>query len=82
VTFDLGEQNLTLAESGRKHAAQAGLDEAEATKGLEFDASTDGFAEASVSATVKGGTLTAYGRYAWEGMKGWAAGLRYRKTLK
>lgn len=80
--------DLSILRSAQEHATEAGLDEAQKRKEVAVDATPDSV-EGSVSATVtggprifKGGTVTAYGRYAWDGVKGWAAGLRFRKTLK
>ncbi len=87
-----GQAVTDLLKSAEKHAADAGLEEAEKTKALEIDASSQGEVEASISATVtkappalgwfNGGTITAYGKYAWEGAKGFVWGTRYKKELK
>ena len=66
------DQNLTLLEqaniSARRQALEAALDTAPQAS-LEAEVTpTD--AEARISTTVKGGTLTAYGRYAWAGFYG------------
>lgn len=70
MTHDLGEQNLTLLESGRKAAAKAALDAVEqGEKEIEVEALTTGEIEAGLNVPItggpkwiKGGTFTGFVR--------------------
>jgi hypothetical protein len=84
---DLGEQNLTLLEQGRKSAVKAALDQVEqGDKEAQIEILSTGDVEASISAPItkapkgfgwlKGGTVTAFGR-----LREKVAGIRMKKSL-
>lgn len=86
----MSDDQLTLLQQAQRHAATQALDAVEAAKAasLRVEVTTDGAVEGSVSDVVtggpkwlRGGTLTAYGKYAWAGVKGAVAGLRFTKKL-
>ena len=78
------DQDLTLLEQANISARRQALEDAlnTAPQGSLDAEVTMTDAEGSISTTVKGGTLTAYGRYAWAGAKGWLAGVRFKKPMK
>lgn len=82
MTRDLGEQNLTLLEQGRRAAAKEALDHVEAgNHELHLDATTDGEFEASINAPVKGFTVSAFVRAPIKTIKQTVAGFRLSKKF-
>lgn len=82
MTHDLGEQNLTLLEAGKKAAAKAALDEVEqGAKELQVEATTAGEIEASINAPVKGFTVSAFVKAPIKTLKQAVAGVRVSKKF-
>ena len=79
---DLGEQNLTLLEAGKKAATKAALDAVEqGGQELQIEATTAGDIEASINAPVKGFTLTAFVKAPIKTLKQAVAGFRLSKKF-
>jgi hypothetical protein len=79
---DLGEQNLTLLEAGKKAAAKAALDALEhGEKELQIEATTAGDVEASIHAPVKGFTVSAFVKAPIRTLKQAVAGVRLSRKF-
>ena len=86
---DLGEQNLTLLESGKKAAAKAALDEVEqGDKEIQVEGLTTGEIEAEVNVPITGGpkwlkgsTFTAFARTKVQAIKDAVGGFRISKKF-
>lgn len=80
---DLGEQNLTLLEQGRKSAVKAALEDVAAgEKEIEIEATTAGTVEASVNAPLKRGwTVAAFVKAPIRTIKEATAGFRLSKKF-
>lgn len=89
MTHDLGEQNSTLLEQGKKAAAKAALDHVESGDQeveLEVLATGEIEADANVPITggpkwIKGGTFTAFVKTHVQSVKDAVAGFRISKKL-
>lgn len=80
---DLGEQNLTLLEQGRKSVVQAALEEvATGEKEMIVEATTAGTIDASINVPVKGGfTVSAFVKAPIKTLKQAVAGVRVSKKF-
>ena len=83
MTRDLGEQNLTLLEQGRKGAVAAALDEvAKGERALDIEATTDGVVDASIHAPLtRGWTVVGFIRAPIKTIKAATAGFRLSKKF-
>lgn len=84
---DLGEQNLTILEAGKKAAAKAALDALEhGDREIQVEALTTGEIEADVNVPItsgwlKGATVTAFARTKVQQVKDAVAGFRISKKF-
>lgn len=86
---DLGEQNLTLLEQGKKAAAKEALDHLESgDKEIQIEATTDGAVEADVNVPItagptwlKGGLFTTFVQTNVKKLKDTVGGFRISKKF-
>ena len=84
MSRDLGEQNLTILEAGKKGAANAALDEVEQTKNAQiaWDVDSDKTAEVSIQGSKGRLSGAAYGKIVWGATKEYVAGVRGSWSLR